>query len=122
MNEVPNKGYLSYQVSSYTQSMVEHLEQKFRSDEAIRCSFVSRSMTALYTLESCSCETNQYNNKPEIVPNIFLAFDFEGIAVSTEIYRSSNSADLTTDRAEAKLRESVYKSEGFTESSSPKDT
>ena len=102
--------------------MVEHLEQKFRSDEAIRCSFVSRSMTALYTLESCSCETNQYNNKTEIVPNIFLAFDFEGIAVSTEIYRSSNSADLTTYRADAKLRELVYKSEGFTESSSPKDT
>jgi hypothetical protein len=106
-NEVPNNGYLSYQVSSYNQSMVEHLEQKFRSDEAIYCPFVSRFMIALYTLESCSWETNQYENKTEIVPNIFLAFDLEGTAVSTQIYRSSNSADLTTDRADAKLRELV---------------
>jgi len=102
--------------------MVEHLKQKFRSDEAIYCSFVPRFMTALYTLESCAWETNQYNNKTEIVPNIFLAFDFEGTAVPTEIYRSSNSADLTTDRADAKLREVVYKSERFMESSSPKNT
>jgi hypothetical protein len=105
-------GATLYQVSSHSQSIAEHFEQKCLSDDASLSCCVPRSNTALYILSApqrhahvhCSQPMPKAKEKSSSARDVsFSLGDLECVRVRSQVDRSACTAHLAADRAHTEL-------------------